>query len=178
MFPACPDRAYCVNDKPGGQTISAGQFCFTGLAPAERSTFCKQFGASSAMNRAIHSAAAEKCRVRSVHDDIHIERRDVAADDIDLSCGILHFTGRGVRPANYRQPVACNGSDRANDWAVPARIRLLRVLRGIRPSVTATEWACRQTVLSSPPCARPIRGVHRAPRFDAMPTRSIGCRLV
>ena len=79
------------------------------------------------MNRAIHSAAAKKCRVRGVHDGIHIEGRDVAADKIDLSCGRFHVTAQAARSANYCRPVACNGIDRADDLAVPARIRLLPV---------------------------------------------------
>jgi hypothetical protein len=45
----------------------------------------------------------------------HIDRRDVAANDLDLSCGNFHFTARAARGANCRQAVVCNGSDRAND---------------------------------------------------------------
>ena len=45
---------------------------FAGLATAKGSTFCKQFGSSGAMNRAINSTAAEKCRVSRVYNGVHI----------------------------------------------------------------------------------------------------------
>jgi hypothetical protein len=41
------------------------------------------------MNHAVDSAAAEKCRIRRVHNRIDLELRDVAADDIDFSNQIL-----------------------------------------------------------------------------------------
>jgi hypothetical protein len=36
------------------------------------------------MNRAIDSTAAEKCRVRGIHDAINMEGRNIAADDVDV----------------------------------------------------------------------------------------------
>jgi hypothetical protein len=67
------------------------------------------------MNCTIDSAATEQGCVGRVDNGINIDGRDVAANDLDLSCGSFHFTARAARGANCRQPVVCNGSDRAND---------------------------------------------------------------
>jgi hypothetical protein len=85
MFPAAPDRPDRVNDEPGRQTISASNFRLPGLTTAQRSTFGEQFRSGSAMNRAVHSAPAEKRRVCCVHNGIDFESRNVAAEDVDLS---------------------------------------------------------------------------------------------
>src|SRR6266567_9633200 len=85
MFPAAPNRTNCVNDEPGGQTISASSFRLAGFTTTKGSTLCNQFGSRGAMNRAIDSPTTEKCRVRRVHDRIHFELRDIAAHDVDLS---------------------------------------------------------------------------------------------
>src|SRR5262249_36768798 len=42
------------------------------------------------MDCAIHSAAPEKRRIGGVPDRIHLELRNVAADDLDSAVGILH----------------------------------------------------------------------------------------
>jgi hypothetical protein len=86
-----------MNDKTTGQSVALRQFCFAGLATAERPTFYEQFGSSGAMNRAINSATAEKCCVRRVYYGGHIKRRDVAAGKVDLVGGRLHFRARAVR---------------------------------------------------------------------------------
>jgi hypothetical protein len=49
------------------------------------------------MNRAIDSAAAEKRRVRGVHDCIDIQLGDVTPDNVDPGFGIFHLTARAVR---------------------------------------------------------------------------------
>src|SRR5437899_12177182 len=87
MFPATPNRPDRVNHKASGQTISASNFCFARLTTAECSTFGEQFRSGSAVNRAVHPAAAEKCCICGVHAAIDIELRDVAADNVDLSGG-------------------------------------------------------------------------------------------
>jgi hypothetical protein len=73
-----------VNHVTRWQFISASDLRFAGLTPAECSTFCEQFGSSGAMNRAIDSTAAEKCRVRGIHDGINMQGRNIAADDVDV----------------------------------------------------------------------------------------------
>ncbi len=49
------------------------------------------------MNRAIDSTAAEKCRVRGIHDGINMQGRNIAADDVDIH-GIIvaKWIGRSV----------------------------------------------------------------------------------
>ena len=84
-----PNRANCVNDITGGQTMSASNFRFTGSATAEGPTFREQLRASPAVNRAIDSATAEERRVRRVYDGIDIEFRDIALDDLYLRVRIL-----------------------------------------------------------------------------------------
>ncbi len=49
------------------------------------------------MNCTINSAATEQGCVGRVDDGINIDRRDVAADDLDPTCGSLHFTVRAAR---------------------------------------------------------------------------------
>src|SRR6266567_1221359 len=73
MFPAAPDRPDRVNDKAGRQTIAASNFRFPRLTTAQRSTFREQFGAGRAMNRAIDSAATEKCCVSRVYNRVDID---------------------------------------------------------------------------------------------------------
>ena len=68
-----------------GQSIAAGNFRFTGSTTAEGLALCKQLRSSGPMNCAIDSSAAEKRRVGSVYDRIHVQFRDVAADDFDVA---------------------------------------------------------------------------------------------
>jgi hypothetical protein len=89
MCPATPDRSYGVDDEPSGQTITTSDFRFAGFTAAKRTAFREQFRSSGAMNRSIHSSAAEKRRVRRVHNGIHLELRDIAAGDVDLAMRIF-----------------------------------------------------------------------------------------
>ena len=65
-------------------------FASPGSTTAQCAAFGEQFGACSAVNRAIDSAAAEKRRVCRVHNGINVEFSDVAVDDLDSAVGILH----------------------------------------------------------------------------------------
>src|SRR5207244_2376641 len=89
MCPAMPDRSDGVNDESSGQTIAASDFRFTGFTAAKCTAFRKQLRSRGAMNRAIDSSAAEKRRVRRVHNRIDLELRDIAADDIDFAIQIF-----------------------------------------------------------------------------------------
>jgi hypothetical protein len=56
------------------------------LRPADNrqlTAFRQQFRACCAVNRAIHTAAAEQCRVRGIHNRVNRERCDVAAEEFD-----------------------------------------------------------------------------------------------
>ena len=83
------------------------------------------------MNGAVNSAAAEQGRVRGVHNRIHIELGDIAAEDVDpsrvlrtgLSGSCLQFKARVDRFARSRPAAGYNEIGRANDWRGPARIR-------------------------------------------------------
>src|SRR5207249_10556746 len=65
----------------------SGDFSFALSAAPNGSTLREQFWSGSAMDRAINSAATEQRRIRGVHNCIDVQLGDVAADDIDLSCG-------------------------------------------------------------------------------------------
>ena len=89
MFPATPDRSDGVNDESSGQTMAMRDFRFARFAAAKRTAFREQFRSSGAMNRAIDSSAAEKRRIRHVHNRIDLDLRDIAADDIDFAIEIF-----------------------------------------------------------------------------------------
>ena len=89
MCPGTPDRSDGVDDESSGQTIATSDFRFTGFTAAKRTAFRKQLRSSGAMNRSVDSAAADKRRVRRVHNGIDLELRDIAADDIDFAIQIF-----------------------------------------------------------------------------------------
>jgi hypothetical protein len=78
-----------VDDESSGQTIATRDFRFAGFTAAKRTAFREQFRASGAMNRAIDSSAAEKRRIRRVHNRVNLELRDIAAGDVDLAMRIF-----------------------------------------------------------------------------------------
>ena len=140
MFPAAPDRSDGMNYEARGQTISASQSRVAGLTTAERSTFGAQFETGSAMNRAIHSAAAEKCRVCRVHNRIDFKLRDVAADNLDFGGRAQSVSDRGSRRSRRQSSVYFFGHrfilyDRT--IAVPLAAHRLR--RGIGKHPTERE---------------------------------------
>jgi hypothetical protein len=69
--------------------MATSDFRFAGFTAAERTAFREQFRSSGAMDRAVDSAAAEKRRVRRVHNRVNLELRDIPADDIDFAMGIF-----------------------------------------------------------------------------------------
>ena len=105
MVSAAPDRPDGVNDEPRWQAISASDFRFAGLTTAECSTFGEQFGTGSTMNRAVHSAAAEKCRVCRVHNRIDFKLRDVPADNLDFGGRAQSVSDRGSRRSRRQSSV-------------------------------------------------------------------------
>jgi hypothetical protein len=90
VFSTAPDRPNCVNYELPWQTTSARDLRFTCLATAEHPAFGKQFRACAAMNRAIDTATAKKCRVRRVYNRVNLELRDVGAENFDPAVGIFH----------------------------------------------------------------------------------------
>jgi hypothetical protein len=83
-----------MNDEARRQTVSASKLRFARFTTPKRSAFRKQFGASRAMNRSIHSASAKESSVCSVHDCGHIQFGDVATDDLDSAIRILQKSPR------------------------------------------------------------------------------------
>jgi phosphatidate phosphatase APP1 len=67
----------------GGQPIALRDFRFARFAPMQRATLGEQVRTRSAVNRAIHTAAAEQRIVRCVHNRINRLLGDVAFDDRD-----------------------------------------------------------------------------------------------
>src|SRR5262249_41276930 len=82
-----PNGTDCVNDEFRRQVVAARDFRFARPTTAERSTFLQQLWTGRAVNRAIHSAAAEQRCVCGVYDRIDLELRDIAADDLDPAHG-------------------------------------------------------------------------------------------
>jgi hypothetical protein len=84
-----PDRSDGVDDESSGQTIRTSDFRFAGFTAAKCTAFREQFRSSGAMNRSVDSAAAEKRRIRRVHNRVNLEFRDIPADDIDFAMRIF-----------------------------------------------------------------------------------------
>jgi hypothetical protein len=68
---AVPNRADGVDDMPRRQPMAGRDFGVTGLATIEGSAFGQEFGAGSAVNRAIDATAAEQRRVGGVDDSVN-----------------------------------------------------------------------------------------------------------
>ncbi len=85
IFPAAPDRSHRVNDELRQQSVPASNLRFSGFATAKFAAFGKQVGSRTTVDRAIHSASAEKRTVCRVHDCSHLQLCDIAADDFNFS---------------------------------------------------------------------------------------------
>src|SRR5882762_8059822 len=83
-----PDRANGMNHMPRRQPITVGDFGVAGLAAMEGAAFGEKFGPGRAMDGAI-DAAAQQRRVRSVHDRVNAQRRDVGDDNFQPRCADL-----------------------------------------------------------------------------------------
>jgi hypothetical protein len=80
LFPlptAIPHRPDGVDHVFGWKPIAEGDLRSTCLAAAKRPALHQQFGASGAMNGAIHPTSAEKSPVRRIDDDVDRKGRDV-----------------------------------------------------------------------------------------------------
>lgn len=77
-----PDRADRVDHMARRQPVTAGDLGIAGVATAERAAFGKQFGAGSAMDGAVDTAAAEQGCIGGVDDRVDGERGDVGNDDL------------------------------------------------------------------------------------------------
>jgi hypothetical protein len=89
-----------VDDPFGRQPIALGDFRLAGRATAQLPAFLEQFRPGNAMNRAVHTAAAQQGRVCRVHDHVHRLLRNIALDDFNpvLQCSaILSAAHNGVR---------------------------------------------------------------------------------
>src|SRR5947208_6994040 len=95
----------------------------------------------------------EECRARS--------RSGAGARKINFCQRSRYFsiTVQAGRSAKGCPSVACNESDRADGSGDLARILPYRVLAYNRPNAAVTEYACRRSALSSPPCAPRVRAV-------------------
>ena len=71
--------------KRAGKRYPRVIFASPGFTTAQRAAFGQQFGARSAVNRAIDTATAEERRVCRIHNRIDLQFSDVALDDIDLA---------------------------------------------------------------------------------------------
>src|SRR5579859_6175410 len=80
---AAPYRPHRMDHILGRQPVSARDLGVAGLPAAQRAALGKELGASRAMNRAIDTAAAQKRRVRRVHDGVNAERGDVSNNDFE-----------------------------------------------------------------------------------------------
>jgi hypothetical protein len=74
-----------VDDESSGQTIATSDFRFAGFTAAKRTAFREQFRSSGAMNRAIDSSAAEKRRVRRIHNRVNLLFCDVPSRDLNIA---------------------------------------------------------------------------------------------
>src|ERR1700742_2702977 len=90
VLSSSPNRTNCVNDKTRRTLISASDFRFAWSTTSESPTFGEQLGPSGAMDCTVDPAAAQESGVRGVNDGIHVELRDIAADNVDFAVGIFH----------------------------------------------------------------------------------------
>ena len=71
-----------MDDETRGQAVAARQLRLADLATAQRAAFRNQFFARRAVNRAIHTTAAEQRFVGGIDNRVHRQRRNI---------GHLHF---------------------------------------------------------------------------------------
>ncbi len=81
MLAALPDRADGMNHMLRGEPITSGDLDVAGRAAIQRAAFGEEFGARSAMDRAVNAAATEQRCIRSVDDGVNAQRRDIGDDD-------------------------------------------------------------------------------------------------
>ena len=75
------DRPDGVDHVFRGQIIPLGNFGVSGLAAAQRAAFLNQLRTRGAVDSSIHTAAAQKRRIRSIDDSVDLHLRDVALND-------------------------------------------------------------------------------------------------
>ena len=148
MSPAAPDRSDGVNDESSGQTIAASDFRLPGLTTAQRSTFGEQFRSGSAMNRAVHSAPAEKRRVSRVHNRVDVDFCDIPADDFDLSRraqnSATEVQGAGGGKVRFISSAAVLFRTTTPSKFHCPRIDLAAASESIQPSGNGTSWSSRE----------------------------------
>jgi hypothetical protein len=74
-----------VDDITRRQAVARGDLGVAGGAAAQRSTFRQQTRPGRAVNRTVHTAAAQQRFIGRVDDGIHLHLRNVAFDDLDFS---------------------------------------------------------------------------------------------
>jgi hypothetical protein len=77
-------RTDSVDDVPRRKKIASRNPCVAGRATAERATLSQKLRARRAMDRTVHTASAEQCLVRCIHDCVSIERDDVRLQRLQL----------------------------------------------------------------------------------------------
>ena len=134
--------------KRAGKRYPRVIFASPGLTTAERSTFGEQFGARSAVNRAIDSAAAEQRRVCGVHNGIDLELSDVAADDLDLPSVILSeakHLGFNCSPATKMDLRILRSAQNDTQYSVTRRNSQSLMAPAARFATILRSAACNET---------------------------------
>ena len=81
---ASPDGSRSVDHISAGQVVGACYLRFPGLASAKSSALFQQIGPRSPVDRPVHTAASEKCRICGIYNGIHvIDFRDIAPNGTD-----------------------------------------------------------------------------------------------
>jgi hypothetical protein len=88
-----PDRPDGVDDISGRQTIPLGQLGISGFAAAQPGAFLQQPRTGSAMNGAVHSAAAQQSIVGGIDYGIHRQSGNVSLDDFNGSFHVFLISG-------------------------------------------------------------------------------------
>ena len=82
---AVPDRPDGVDHMPRQQPVASGDPGVPGFAAAQPGAFLQQLRTRGAVDRAIDTAAPQQRVVGGIDDRIHIQRRYVPLNDLDLS---------------------------------------------------------------------------------------------
>ena len=81
--PAAPHGTHRVDHVLGPEAVASREARLTGGATAQRPAHLEQPWAGRAMDRTVHPAAAQECRIGRVHDCIHGLSGDVALHRFD-----------------------------------------------------------------------------------------------
>src|SRR3954454_3909671 len=113
MSPIAPDRTYCVNDILRRKPIALRNLRFASRTSAKLAAFLKQLGTRAAMDRPVHSSAAQQRSIRRIHNRIDSQFRDISLNNFHsvhtanlpqiVSAEKLYYAGIGARTACPRE---------------------------------------------------------------------------